>query len=393
MKIKQGALVASLSRNAGGMFNSVRQLSLSMNALAGVEVEVFGLADEYVQEDLDSWDGVKTHVLRRMGPRIFGYAPKLESALRGANLDVLHVHGIWMYPSMACRRWAAETGKPYVISPHGMLDPWAVRHSGWKKRLAGWLYEDDHLRGAACIRALCEPEAEAIRSYGLRNPVCVIPNGMDLPENAVAEAPPWQETIPADAKVLFYLGRLHPKKGLANLLRAWAIARRAGNVQGAWHLVIAGWDQGGHEQELKSLADNLGIGTSTHFPGPQYGAAKHACYSYADAFVLPSYSEGLPMAVLEAWAYGLPVLMTPQCNLPEGFVSGAAVRVEPEADSISEGLSGFFALPDHERKAMGMQGRQLVEDKFTWISIAEQMMRVYRWVIEGGEKPDCVMLD
>ena len=375
------------------MFHSVRQLSLAMNALPDVEVEVFGLEDEYVQEDLDSWDGVKTQVLRRWGPRIFGYAPKLRSVLRSAHLDVLHVHGIWMFPSWASRRWATETRKPYVISPHGMLDPWAVKHSGWKKRLAGWLYEDTHLRGAACIRALCEPEAEAIRSYGLRNPICIIPNGMGFPDNAADVAPPWQSLIPADAKVMLYLGRLHPKKGLSNLLRSWSSIRRVGGTGDAWHLVIAGWDQGGHEQELRALAANLGIQASTHFVGPQFGAAKHACYSHADAFILPSFSEGLPMVILEAWAYGLPVVMTPQCNLPEGFASGAAVRVEPEVVSISEGLVSFLALPDHEKKMMGMRGRQLVEDKFSWTCIAEQMMSVYRWVIEGGEKPDCVMMD
>lgn len=393
MKIKQGALVASLSRNAGGMFNSVRELSLSMNSLPCVEVDVFGLRDDYVENDLGAWDGLATHVLKQQGPRIFGYAPDLLSELLNANLDILHVHGIWMYPSLASHRWKALTGRPYIISPHGMLDPWAVKHSGWKKRVAGWAYENAHLHGASCIRALCESEAEAIRSYGLRNPVCIIPNGIDLPDSAVPAAPPWLGSIPADSKVLFYLGRLHPKKGLADLFRAWAISSRAENSQGRWHLVIAGWDQGGHEQSLKALADKLCIRASVHFVGPQFGAAKHACYSHADAFILPSYSEGLPMAVLEAWAYGLPVLMTPQCNLPEGFSVGAALRCDPESESISEGLRGFFALSDVDREEMGIRGRHLVKDKFAWAHIAENMMKVYRWVIEGDVKPDCVLMD
>jgi poly(glycerol-phosphate) alpha-glucosyltransferase len=393
MKIKQGALVASISRNAGGLFHSVRQLSLAMNALPDVEVEVFGLMDQYAQEDLVAWDGVKTHLLDQRGPRIFGYAPKLRIALSDAQLDVLHVHGIWMYPSVASRRWAAKTGKPYMVSPHGMLDPWAVRNSGWKKRLAGWLYEDAHLQGAACVRALSESEAQAIRGYGLRNPICIIPNGMALPDSAVSGAPPWQGKIPAGAKVLLYLGRLHPKKGLPILLKAWAAIRESGDLEGNWHLAIAGWDQGGHEQELRTLADDMGIKDSVHFVGPQFGGDKHACYSHADAFILPSFSEGLPMVILEAWAYGLPVVMTPQCNLPEGFASGAAVRVEAEADSIASGLIGFLALADHERKAMGARGRQLVEDKFAWARIAEQMLSVYRWVLGGGAKPGCVITD
>jgi poly(glycerol-phosphate) alpha-glucosyltransferase len=325
------------------------------------------------------------------GPRALGYAPALAGALAHSGIDLLHTHGLWMYPSRASLAWAKSHKKPYVISPHGMLDPWAVNNSKWKKRLAGLLYEDAHLRGASCIHALCNAEYEAIRAYGLKNPVCVIPNGIDLPHVQTDAKPDWHSMVPEDARVLLYLGRIHPKKGLVNLLHAWRIAKQASGGGDPWFLVIAGWDQGGHEAELRSLAQQLGIMDSVAFVGPQFDGAKHASYARADAFVLPSFSEGLPMVVLEAWAHGLPVVMTPECNLPEGFAAGAAIGVRPEAGSISDGLMTLFAQPDPS--AMGLNGRQLVEHRFTWPRVAEQMLAVYRWVLGTGEKPECVFTD
>jgi poly(glycerol-phosphate) alpha-glucosyltransferase len=130
-----------------------------------------------------------------------------------------------------------------------------------------------------------------------------------------------------------------------------------------------------------------------HFVGPQFGAEKAATFSGADAFVLPSLSEGLPMAVLEAWAHGLPVLMTPGCNLPEGFSFGAGVEMTPAPDAIADGLRTLFAMSDAERSRMGERGRRLVAERFAWPRVAEQMLAVYRWVLGQGPMPDSVMLN
>jgi poly(glycerol-phosphate) alpha-glucosyltransferase len=277
-----------------------------------------------------------------------------------------------------------------------MLEPWAVRHSGWKKKAAGWLFQDAQLRGAACLRALCPAEVDSFRAYGLRNPVCVVPNGVDLPSPAETAAPR-HPRFPADRKVLLYLGRIHEKKGLVPLLSAWAAARADGSE---WVLAIAGWDQGEHEAQLRQQATELGLAftdgrspsldASVLFLGPQFGADKEACYASCDAFVLPSFSEGLPMVVLEAWAQAKPVLMTPACNLPEGYIAGAALRVEPTPESIARGLRELFSLSSDDLRAMGRKGQALAESKFDWRKVAEQMASVYAWVLGDGPKPDCV---
>ncbi|MCL6509026.1 MAG: glycosyltransferase, partial [Bryobacteraceae bacterium] len=344
------------------------------------------------EPDRALWDGVEVFAGKVVGPAAFGYCPELPHALGQARVDVLHLQGLWMYPSVACRGWARGNGGRYVVSPQGMLDPWALRNSAWKKRLAAWAYENANLRGAACLHAVCEAEARAMRAYGLRNPIAVIPNGVDVPREAASSPPPWEALVPEGAKVLLYLGRLHHKKGLPNLLRAWNAVRAEGAGQ-QWRLVIAGWDQGGHEAELRRLAGEVGLAGNVVFVGPQFGQDKEASFRRADAFVLPSFSEGLPVVVLEAWAFGLPVVMTPQCNLPEGFQAGAALSVDPEPGSIAAGLRDLFAMSDAERRAMGERGRRLVEERFSWPKIAAQMKQVYEWVLGGGPRPEWVRLD
>jgi len=392
--MKLGMLTPSMSRQAGGLFGAISSLTRSVHA-EDCDLHVFAGEDAYSGKDQAAWDGVALSVLPQRGPSAFGYQVGLRDALAHTAPDILHVHGLWMYPSVAALRWKGRERRPYIISPHGMLDPWAVRNSGWKKKLAGLLYENNHLKVASCIHALCRSEYESIRSYGLDNPVAIIPNGVDLPDlSKPLPEPGWAQNLSDGSKVLLFLGRLHPKKGLENLLRAWGEIKKEKLPDAEpWHLVVAGWEQGGHQAELEKLATDFGIEKTVHFVGPLFGSVKAAGFKRADAFVLPSFSEGLPMAVLEAWAYGLPVIMTPQCNIQIGFKEAAAVKVEPEVGSIISGLHDFFSLTEDQRTKMGRRGRELVENQFIWGKVAKEMMSVYRWVLDGGSTPSCVIMD
>lgn len=391
--MKLGILTASMSRQAGGLFWAIKSLAERVRD-AGCDLQIFAGEDECSEKDREEWGNIPLNVFPQRGPTAFGYQVGLSKALADAALDLIHIHGLWMYPSVAAKNWA-RSGKPYLITPHGMLDPWAVRNAAWKKRLAGLLYENAHLRGAACLHALCESERKAIRTYGLRNSVAVIPNGVVLPAIGVdAPAPEWGAALPPGAKVLFFLSRLHPKKGLVNLLHAWANTKKTGLVEAEpWQLVIAGWDQGGHQTELENLARELEIASTVHFVGPQFDQSKSASFRRADAFILPSFSEGLPMAVLEAWSYKLPVLMTPQCNIPEGFENNAAIEIQADPKSIVNGLNSLFILSDIERKNLGNNGFSLVSKKFAWEKVAEEMYSVYLWLLGKGVAPACVVND
>lgn len=381
--MKVAYVLSSVSRANGGISESVRRLAQSVERQPGITASAFGLTDSFTATDAPLWNPVPVQCFPTRGPCAIGYSPELNRALADATPDILHTAGLWMYPSVATRRAHHRTGKPYVVSPHGMLDTWALKNSGWKKRLAALAYERAHLEEAACLHALNEAEARAIRAYGLRNPICVVPNGVDLPDLEQQTAPPpWSSTIGTDKSVLLFLGRLHPKKGLPQLLRAWATLGDAG-----WHLVIAGWDQGGHRAELEALAREKHLESRVSFSGPLHGEQKEAAYRAASAFVLPSLSEGLPMTVLEAASYRLPVLMTDACNLPEGFHVGAAQKISADETALVEQLKTFFGLSETEQKTMGRRAREWVKASFDWNEIARDILAVYRWVAGAGERP------
>jgi poly(glycerol-phosphate) alpha-glucosyltransferase len=387
--VRIGLLTAHASRRAAGVWAGVARLGKAL-AESGLEVEIFGLADPSTATDRTGWNGPPLCLHRIVGAAAFGYAPGLARALHDRRPSLLHANGLWMYPSLASWHWSRRALRPYVVSPHGMLDPWAVANAAWKKRLVGWWFENAHLAGAACLHALTEAEARAIRAYGLSNPICIIPHGIDLPQRTEPVPSGWAGDVEQGRKIVLFLGRLHPKKGLENLLAAWQDVRPTAGA-GNWMLVIAGWGEDGYARQLERMAEVQVQGGTLRFVGPQFGDDKAASFARADAFVLPSLSEGLPVAVLEAWSYGLPVLMTESCNLPEGFAAGTALQIGPDPAGIAAGLRALFAMSDAERRAMGACGQALVRERFTWRTVGEQMAAVYRWLLGGGLPPPCVL--
>ena len=384
-------LASSASRQGGGVFGAVQPVLLDLRR-RGCDARLFAAYDEDAERDRASWQDVPVHLMARRGPRSLVWLPELPGAIAQFGPQLLHSHGLWTHQSATVASYARRLNLPWLVSPHGMLDSWALANSHWRKRLAGLAYENVHLHGAACLHALSEAEALSIRAYGLRNPICVIPNGIDLPGPAPTTLPPWAGELPANARVLLYLGRLHPKKGLSSLIEAWRLVQGMPQSAG-WHLVIAGWDQGGYRAQLELQVAQAGLKAQVHFVGPQFASDKAASLAHVNGFVLPSLSEGLPLVILEAWAYRQAVLMTPECNLPEGFHAGAAVEMAARPGSIADALVGFFALSDERRRAMGERGRQLAAERFRWPTIVGEMLAVYRWVLGGGPKPQSVIHD
>lgn len=407
----------SLSRNAGGLFESVRALGKGL-VNRGVDVSVYGLRDRNWETDEEAWAPLSARAFSFIGPRALAWSPQMDAALDLACPDVVALQGLWQYSSVATLRQWRRKGTPYVVSPRGMLDKWALANSRWKKVLAAFAFENAVLKGAACMHALCESEADAIRAYGLRQRIEIVPNGVDLPEESVQVSDfSFQR---CEKKRLLFLGRIHPKKGLVGALRAWAELRNSPSAMrnsAEWQFFIAGWDQGGHATELKALCGELGLKVfsfpgsmcSRHEPdhlklnsyklktlppeveaadvvffGPAFGEEKEGLLRSAEAFILPSFSEGLPMSVLEAWSYGLPVVMTPECNLPEGFARQAALEIrsgegsfQGSVFSFQHGLRALVEMTETERATMGMNGRHLMEERFTWPKVAAQMKALY----------------
>ncbi|MDF7826691.1 glycosyltransferase [Pontiellaceae bacterium B12227] len=365
-------VLTTCSRKAGGLFYSVRWLSRALHA-KGCYPTIRSPEDEFSQKDMAVWEPLPVELYSSSGPLQF--SRELRASLASSTPDLIHLHGIWMDNQWAAMQCQKKNGTPVVVSPRGMLDPWAVKNSAWKKKIVEVLFAKKALREATCIHALCQSEVESIRAYGLKNPIAMIPNGVELPMIGKKEN--------TGSRQLLFLGRIHPKKGISELLDAWS------KTSNNWKLLIAGWDDGGHETNLRAKAEKLGL-ENVEFVGPQYGAEKEQLLRSVDAFILPSFSEGLPMSVLEAWSYELPVVITDFCNLPEAFEADAAIRVEPEKDSIFHGLETLTSMPASELEVMGKAGRKLVEDKFSWQMIAENMHKVYAWCLHKGEPPACM---
>jgi glycosyltransferase involved in cell wall biosynthesis len=380
-----GIITDSISPAAGGLFESVR---LPANKLVqrGPRVTVYGIWDSQSDAARTEWQGPALEVGKLAGPNSLRVSPGLLRKLLAADHDLLHLHGIWQFPSYATDRWRRARGRPTVISPRGMLDPWALRRSPLKKRIARSLYEDRNLAGAAVLHALNVAEAAAIRAYGLQNPIAVIPNGVDLPDLSV-ERPRPQYMKNDDRRVLLFLGRLHVKKGIRQLIHAWELLHRRSPAVGRdWRLIVAGWDDAGHQRTLIEAIQALDLHDHVQLVGPLHGETKAAALQHASGFILPSLSEGMPMSVLEGWAFRLPVFMTAACNLPHAFDAQAAIEIDTDPIAMATVLTAGLADTDRLR-CVAQAGHLLVGQSYTWDRIVSDMEDLYAWVLNHGERP------
>ena len=306
--------------------------------------------------------------------------------LRGAS--GLHIHGLWEQSTSAGVSAARELGVPYVLSAHGMLEPWALASKGLKKMLYAMLVERGNVGGAACLHALTKAEANQYRAFGSRCPIAIIPNGVDIPEDLDASL--FVQSFPAvkGKRIVLFLARLHPKKGLDLLLEAWALLAP---IFPDAHLVIAGPDSEGMQDRLAGLVARDGLKDSVLFTGMLGGPMKWSALAAAEAFVLPSKSEGLSVSILEAMGVGLPVVVTTACNLPEVEQYQAGWQIEPTLDHLTSALAELLHNSPVENSGVGARGAALVRARYTWPTVARQMADVYRWVA-GGPPPRDVTL-
>lgn len=387
--MKVSLLMGAISRKSGGLFNSVRMLALAMNKLSGLSIDIVGYADDYTETDIHQYLPIIPEMYKIIGPKNVGFSTNLGRVLEDIQPDILHPQCIWMHQSFHSLKYHQRHGTPIIITPRGMMDEWTLKNSYWKKKIAGILYENDHLKSSSCFHALARSEAESIRATGISQPIVIIPNGINIPEGVGTdiELPEWYDNLSEEAKgrkKMLFLGRIHPKKGLDNLLGAW---KRYKTINKDWILVVAGWGDTAYINKLKKLVEQYRIQNEVYFIGSQFDKQKEASFRNSDAFILPSFSEGLPMAVLEAWSYKLPVIMTDFCNIPLGFEEGAAIKVEPQVDSIYNCLSELSTMTSGELLKMGNNGHLLVQKKFTWEKIAKDTQQVYNWLKGGGATP------
>ena len=337
-----------------------------MLAERGAVPVVVGLRD--TDSETDAWrlDGLETRLVDPVGPKALAYAPGLVDVLRNAELDLLHLHGIWQYPSHAADAWAKATGKPLVVSPHGMLDPWITSRNAWKKHLARSAWEKRSWNAASVFHALTKSEAQDIAQETRAERIEIVPNP--------APPPGPVGVLPRSAAVL-YIGRIHAKKNLANLISAWIKARPSLPADAT--LTIAGW---GDDAGIAALEQAVGhrADDDIEFVGTAFGSQKAALFDVTRFVILPSVSEGLPMAILEAWSAGVPTIMTSHCHLPEGFAQGAALECGTDVASIRDALIEALAMPDMRWQEMAAAARGLSAGPFAPVTVGRRWEEIYR---------------
>ena len=324
-------------------------------------------------------DGVELQVFPQHAPTIVGTSFPLARALAAAvpRADVVHLHSLYLFHTWITARLCRRYGVPYLLRPHGTLDPFLWRRHRARKAVLEALFQNRVLREAAAIHYTAEEEMRLAAPYAQGAPGVVVPNGLDLAQ--YAELPPpgsFRARYPeiGRRRIVLFLSRLNFKKGLDVLIPAFA---RAARRHDDLHLVIAGPDDG-QLAAAQGWVAAQGIGGRTSFVGMLDHAGKLGCFRDASMFVLPSYSENFGIAIVEAMACGVPVAISDRVNIwREIEAAGAGFVAPPTVEDVArqiDRLAGDAAAA----AAMGERGRQLVAEKFAWATIARQLETVYR---------------
>ncbi len=303
-----------------------------------------------------------------------------------AACDVCHVHGLWLPHTLSARSIAHAMKKPILSSVHGMLEKWELNNKKLKKAMYSYFLERPSLGRSHCLRALSEREAQDYRRYGLKNPVVIVPNGVAALERVPLD--PFFARFPelAGKKIVLYLSRVHYKKGILNLLNAWPdVVRKCSDA----HLLVAGPDYENTMVSAEEMAAASGVSNSVTFCGTISGDRKLEALSAARLFCLPSYSEGLSMAALEALSIGLPPVITPECNVDGVAEAGAGAVTSNDPAALADALSQSLSLSNSQWTSMSQAAVRLARERFDWDRIAKNLGAAYSWML-GGPKPSCV---
>lgn len=373
-------LTGSIDPSAGGPAYSIPRLCESLRD-AGATVDLLTLRDPK--------GGTITtpHHAFPVGrlPDKLGHAPAMwrwiKDRAQNGGIEIMHSHNLWIMPSIypegARRLWKI----PHIVSPRGTLTDYSMSTGSRFKQIHWPLVQRPTLAKATCFHATAQSEVEDIRRLGFRQPIAVIPNGLDLPE--------WIDRPVHDTKVILFFGRIHPEKGLTVLLDAWA---RVQDQRPDWRLHIVGPDMGGHKAELERQIATKGIGRVV-FGEANFGKEKFDIYRAAALYVLPSPTENFGLTVAEALAVGVPAIANHGAPWSSLVTERCGWWAPRGADPLADALLDATGLSHRARVEMGLRGRAYVARDFVWPTIAEQMAAVYRWVLARGERPACVQTD
>jgi glycosyltransferase involved in cell wall biosynthesis len=383
-------VLATLDPQSGGPAQACLEMAQSV-AERGHQVSIF--TTEFA---LDGHDG-KASGLERFAaldirtfpldpPRFWKRSVALGRALKREirDFDVAHIHSLYLFHDWAAARACRRVAIPYVVRPHGLLDPYIRRRHRGRKLLMELAFQNKALASAAAIHYTAELEREISTPYAHGAPPVVIPLGVKIPaDRSLPSAAQREEAFPglAGKTVMLFLGRLHRKKGLDLLIPALAAARRQ---HPELHLILAGPDDGALTQTTGLIAQ-CGLQEHITVTGMVEDRQKMTTFANTDFFVLPSYSENFAIAAVEAMSHGLPVIVSDRVNIhPDISAAGAGQVVNCTIQSLTAAIVAMAEAKD--RPAIGARARQLVSEKYSWTAIGARLERLYG-DLAAGRRP------
>jgi glycosyltransferase involved in cell wall biosynthesis len=365
-------LTPQISRAGGGASAYLWGLIRASTA-CGIANHIASVADQFTEQDTRDLPAASIFAGRsNICPPSAGFSRRLHRYLIEdlPTIDIIHSHGLRNGIGLEALHVKKLRNVPLLITPHGMLYQPLLQRGKTRKWLVNHLWDDRYRAAADAFHATSLAEADVIRKSGATQPIHVIPIGVEVDQFKVPC------TKSSDKKTLLFLGILDRKKGLIRLARAWAQLHRDFPN---WQLQIAGPDADGHADEVRSELSRLGA--EADFVGPVYGEEKARLYRNADLFVLPSDWENFGIAVAEALASALPVITTTGAPWKELLEHKCGWWIEPTTDALAEALSAAMRLSDDVRMEMGQRGRALIQSRYSWPTIANEMRGLYEQLL------------
>lgn len=372
--------VSSIDSSTGGPARSITSSVQGILDYSKIQVKIItGCVDNPELGGLKN--KINSVVFNSVG--MFGRLKNVKNVCPIGFQTIFHGHGMWETPIHQMSEIARNAGCPYLLSPHGMLTPWALEHKNWKKIIAMALYQRRDLNHAICLHATSEMEASNIRKLGLRNPIAVIPNGIEISEFKY-------DTVGHNVqkKKILFLSRIHKVKGIENLIAAWK--NIPNSIRFDWTLEIIGNGESEYINKLKNIVIENNLDQRVKILDPVFDDRKKEIYQSADIFVLPTFSENFGMVVVEAMSYGIPVITTKGAPWKELETHNAGWWIDIGVEPLTDALIIAISTPKVKLIEMGLNGRKLVEDKYSIKTVAKQMSELYYWILKQGPKPDFI---
>jgi len=370
-RLKVVHFITSIDRRSGGTTSYLQLLTQAIAGQADVTI-VAGITPNPVEVK-----GVRVIHVDLSRPKLMNFRSVSGELLDQLKPDILHINGIWELPNTIIQRSAKRRNIPVIISPHGMLEPWIMKHNKLKKKVALWLYQDRSLRQASCLHATAPAEMENIRTLGYTNTMTVIENGISTAHLSLKKS--WKRT-----HTILFLSRINPKKGIEFLIEA--IAGLKAEIAD-YRIIVAGEGSPQYINTLKQKANGHGVGTRFSFPGGVYGDQKWELYRSADLFVLPTHSENFGIVIPEALACGTPVITTVGAPWKELRRRKCGWWIDIGTEPLKKTLREFLKLTEHELEQMGRNGSALVDEKYTAEAMGKKMIQLYKSQLGDSSVP------